>query len=109
MLRSGGKFCSQMRILFYLDGPDGFQRYWHDEAIPPEIFSTRHSGRAPIVVRGAFLYRVAMKLQVVQGSQNATVYIGMLEQSLLFTEGARLCGEDWIFQQVNAANHTTHR
>ena len=33
----------------------------------------------------------------------------MLKRSSLFTEGARLCGEDWIFQQDNAAIHTTRR
>ena len=33
------------------DGRDGFQRYWHDEDIPPETFSTKHSGGGLIVVR----------------------------------------------------------
>ena len=48
-----------------------------------------------------------MKLQVMQECKNAAGYIGMLERSLLFTEGARLCGEDWIFQQNNATIHTS--
>ena len=42
------------------------------------------------------------------GRQNTAVS-GMLKQSSLFTEGARLCGEDWIFQHDNADIHTARR
>jgi len=34
---------------FNLNGPDGFQRYWHDKEIPLEMFSKRHSGRGSLV------------------------------------------------------------
>ena len=51
---------------FNLDGPDGFQRYWHHEEIPPGTFSTRRGGGGLIVVWGAFSYRGTMELQVVQ-------------------------------------------
>ena len=27
-----------------LDGPDGFQKYWHTRKFPEENYSTRHSG-----------------------------------------------------------------
>ena len=47
-----------------------------------------------------------MELKVVQGHQNAAGCIDMLERSSLFNEGARLCGEDWIFQQDIAAIQT---
>ena len=105
MSRSGGKFYSQIRQKDTLDGPGGFQRYSHDEDIPPENFSTRHSGGgSSIVIWGAFLYSGSMELQVVQGRQNAAEYIGSSQKGLIRVEI-----EDLIFQQDNAAIQTAHR
>ena len=85
MLRSGGKFYSQMRIFFTLhDGLDDFQRYWYDEDIPPETFLMRHSGGGSIIIWGAFSYRGTIELQAVQGRQDAARYTGMLKRSSLF-------------------------
>ena len=46
-----------------------------------------------------------MELQVVQGRQTAAGYVRMLQKASLVTEGHRLCGDGWLFQQDNAAIH----
>lgn len=49
-----------------------------------------------------------MALQVAQGCLTAAGYVEMLQRASLLTEGPRLCGDDWVFQQGNAAVHNTH-
>uniref|UniRef100_A0AAZ1WYY9 Transposase Tc1-like domain-containing protein n=1 Tax=Oreochromis aureus TaxID=47969 RepID=A0AAZ1WYY9_OREAU len=82
---------------FNLDGPDGFQRYWHD------------NGGGAIMVWGAFSFNETMKLQEVQGHQTAAGYVQMLQRPSLMTEGPWLCGNDWVFQQDNATVHNPRR
>ena len=49
-----------------------------------------------------------MELQVVQVRQTAAGYVEMLQRASLMTEGPRLCGNDWVFQQDNTVVHNAH-
>ena len=57
------------------------------------------------MVWSAFSYRGTIELQVVQGCQTAAGYVNMLQNASMMTEGPRLCGDGWLFQQDNAAIH----
>ena len=46
---------------------------------------------------------------MIQGRQTAAGYVSMLQKASLVTEGYRLCGEGWLFQQDNAAIHAARR
>ena len=52
---------------------------------------------------GVFSSSGKLKLQFVSGQQKAADYVKMLNDLSLAQEGRRLCGEEWIFQQDNAA------
>ena len=90
---------------FNSDSPDGFQKYWHAKKIPEENYSTRQSGGGSLMIWEAFSSSGKLKLQFVTGRQKAADYLKMLNDLSLAQKWRRLCGEEWIFQQDNAAIH----
>ena len=51
------------------------------------------------------IFRHGIVLQVVQRRQTAVGYVNMLQNTSMMTEGPRLCGDGWLFQQDSAAIH----
>ena len=91
---------------FNLDGLDGFQKYSHAKTFPRRITQQGivEEGHLWSGV-GTFLSPGKLKLQFVSGRQKAADYVKMLNELSFAQEGRRLCGEEWIFQQDNAAKH----
>ncbi len=57
------------------------------------------------MIWGAFSFNGIMEFQVVQGRLTAAGYVDVLQRASLLTEGPRLCDNDWVFHQDNAAVH----
>uniref|UniRef100_A0A3B4EU37 Tc1-like transposase DDE domain-containing protein n=2 Tax=Haplochromini TaxID=319058 RepID=A0A3B4EU37_9CICH len=53
--------------------------------------------------------RPKLRQQLMQRRQTAAGYVQMLQRASLMTEGPRLCGNDWIFQQDNTTVHNACR
>jgi hypothetical protein len=88
---------------FNLDGPDGYQFYWHDLRKSEVKYSRRVHGGGGVMIWGCFGYG-GLRLVPVSGKINAAHYQDLLETDLLpFAED--LGGPNWIFQQDNASIH----
>ena len=92
---------------FNLDGPDAWNYYWHDLRKEERYLSKRNNDRRSVMVWGAFSVNGLSELAILDGVQNSNAYMHTLERFLLpmITSNIR---ENFIFQQDNAAVHSSH-
>ncbi|KAF0704367.1 hypothetical protein AaE_014975 [Aphanomyces astaci] len=89
---------------FNLDGPDGFQFYWHDLRHEKDQFFTRHSGGGSCMVWAAFSCHGKSEIAFLEGSQTGDKYIDTLS-NFLFPFGHEMYGGRIVFMQDNASIH----
>lgn len=90
---------------FNLDGPDGFNYYFHDLRKEEKIMSRRHSSLHSVMVWGAISYYGAIDIVFLQGKQNSKKYLQLLKDEYNKIDTV-MSPHQWIFQQDNAPIHT---
>jgi transposase len=91
---------------FNLDGPDGWQYYWHHLQHEEQLFSRRQNGGGSVMVWGAFSAKGRSELCILEGNQNSYAYTVTLSDYLLpFAHADH--GNEYIFQQDNASIHSS--
>jgi len=90
---------------FNLDGPDGFQYYWHDLRKEPQYCSKRQAGGGSLMVWGAVGYRGVFELVFIEHTVKAPEYLRMLQQHLV-QQAVNVVGPTFVFQQDCASIHT---
>lgn len=91
---------------FNLDGPDGWNYYWHDLRKEPKYHKKRIQGGGSVMVWGAFGSNGKMELAFVDGRMDSPKYQAMLD-TYLVPFGPIIGGQNWIFQQDNAPCHAS--
>lgn len=93
---------------YNLDGPDGFQYYFHDLRKSELVLSRRHTCVGSVMVWAAISFKGAINLVVLEGRQTSVDYIGLLEmEKINFDEMFE--HQPFIYQQDNAPIHTATR
>ena len=93
---------------FNLDGPDGWQYYWHDLRKEPEFFFSRVQGGGSVMVWAGVSAAGKTEIAVLEGRQNSEKYIKTLKDYMLpLLEANR--EKKLIFQQDGASIHTSNK
>ena len=90
------------RKRFNLDGPDGFQYYFHD--IRKETISAirRQMGGGSVMIWTGIGYFGKISIKFINGRMNSVRYINLIKEQINNHAG-RISGTDYIFQQDNAS------
>ena len=100
-----GKIIFSDEKKFNLDGPDGFNYYWHDVGKEYQYYSKRVHGGGSVMVWAGMSSKGKTPIVFLDGKQNSQKYTTILENHLL-PFGQDLGGPNWIFQHDNAPIHT---
>lgn len=91
---------------FNLDGPDGWQYYWHDLRKEPESFYSRVQGGGSVMIWAGVSRAGKTEISVLEGRQNSEKYIKTLHDYMLpMLEANR--EQNLILQQDGATIHTS--
>lgn len=89
---------------FNLDGPDGYNYYFHDMRKEECFLSRHHSCTGGVMVWGAISFYGTCELQFVSSKMNANVYKTVLQKA--FPQFSEIFGPiQWTYQQDNAPIH----
>lgn len=83
-----------------LDGPDGFDGYWHDLRKDPLYFSKRNFGGGSLMVWAAFESAGTVAIAFVSSKMNSDDYQEVLDEHL-----TPFWQPDYVFMQDNATIH----
>lgn len=93
---------------FNLDGPDGFQYYWHDLRKEPQFLTKRNFGGGSLMPWAGFSMHGKTHLCKCDGRMNSQKYIELLETELISFTDSKMDG-DFVFQQDNASIHVSRQ
>lgn len=90
---------------FNLDGPDGYNYYFHDMRKEECFLSRHHTCAGAVMVWGAISFYGTCELQFVTSKMNANVYKTVLQKA--FPQFSEIYGHiPWTYQHDNAPIHT---
>ncbi|KAF0708957.1 hypothetical protein AaE_013030 [Aphanomyces astaci] len=92
---------------FNLDGPDGYQKYWHDKRQPKQQRMNRQQGGGSVMIWAAFSWLRKSRIALLQGRQDSETYVYTLSE-FLFPFAHLHHGTDFVVQQDNASIHSSH-
>lgn len=90
---------------FNLDGPDGYQYYFHDLRKNEVILSRRPASVGTVMIWGAMTSKGVIDIVFLEGKLNAEKYINVLNKQITAIQQV-MKGTNWIFQQDNSPVHT---
>lgn len=92
-------------IIVNLDGPDGYNYYFHDLRKEEKILSRHQKSFGSVMTWAAMSYNGTIDIVFLEGKQDSSKYIHLLEG-----EYKKICAivknSKWVFQQDNAPIHT---